>query len=330
MKHRINHLRRRGRSLAVPCRRTLPPRGELLERREVLAPVGFAPHDMYAADVVAPSDVIAADLDGDGDIDIISASRFDNKIAWYENTDGQGTFGHQQIITTRAESARSVFAADLDGDGDIDILSGSSGDGNFKIAWYENTDGLGTFGSQRVINNTTDGGFSVYAADLDGDGDQDIIAASFNSRISWYENLDGLGNFGPQQVITTSTSTSTSVFATDLDSDGDLDVLSASWNDNKIAWYENTDGVGTFGPQQVITTNAAVALSVYAADLDGDGDQDVLSASRDDDKIAWYENTDGLGGFGPQLVITASADGSQFCRCRGCGWRRGPRCSFGV
>ena len=45
-----------------------------------------------------------------------------------------------------------------------------------------------------------------------------------------------------------------------------------------------------FGPQQVITTAADAAVSVYAVDLDGDGDADVLSASQIDDKIAWYEN----------------------------------------
>jgi len=52
----------------------------------------------------------------------------------------------------------------------------------------------------------------------------------------------------------------------------------------------------TFGPQQVITTAAEHPNSVYAADLDSDGDIDVLSASAGDEKIAWYENTDGAGG----------------------------------
>ena len=57
-------------------------------------------------------------------------------------------------------------------------------------------------------------------------------------------------------------------------------------------------GKGNFGPQKVITTAAPGAMSVYVGDVDGDGNPDVLSASRvslDDDplrdyKIAWYEN----------------------------------------
>ncbi len=61
-------------------------------------------------------------------------------------------------------------------------------------------------------------------------------------------------------------------------------MLSAS-ADNKIAWYAN-DGTGNFGSQTIISTQALCANSVYAADLDGDGDTDVLSASQCDHKIA--------------------------------------------
>ena len=67
-----------------------------------------------------------------------------------------------------------------------------------------------------------------------------------------------------------------------------MDVISTSSPDNKIAWYEN-DGNEIFTPH-IITSEALAAYSIYAIDVDSDGDIDVLSASFADDKIAWYEN----------------------------------------
>ena len=78
--------------------------------------------------------VITADLDDDGDLDVLSASPLDDKIAWYRNVDGAGTFGAQQIITTSADGARSVFVADLDGDGVLDVCAVSVN--VYRIAGY--------------------------------------------------------------------------------------------------------------------------------------------------------------------------------------------------
>ena len=68
----------------------------------------------------AACSVFAADLDGDGDLDVLVASANDDKIAWYEN-DGSENFT-PRIISTAADAARSVFAADVDSDGDLDVL----------------------------------------------------------------------------------------------------------------------------------------------------------------------------------------------------------------
>ncbi|MBD3411317.1 MAG: hypothetical protein GF419_14070, partial [Ignavibacteriales bacterium] len=110
-------------------------------------------------------------------------------------TNAQTNFGAQQVISDSAGGARDVHAADLDGDGDLDVLSASYIDD--KIAWYRN-DGSGNFGAQQKIPIYRNGANSVYAADLDGDGDQDFLSASSgDDKIAWYEN-DGSGAFGAQ------------------------------------------------------------------------------------------------------------------------------------
>lgn len=276
---------------------------------EGLAQTTFGSQQVISIEADGAQAVFAADLDDDGDLDVLSASNEDDKIAWYENTNGQGLFGPETIITTEADFAESVYATDLDGDNDIDVLSCSSND--HKIAWYENTDGQGTFGPQQVISTGVFWAGSVHATDIDGDGDSDVLATdAYNDEVIWYENTDGQGSFGPGQLITSAADRAQDVFAVDVDGDSDPDVLSASSGDDKIAWYANTDGLGSFGPQQVITTDAEAARSVYAADVDGDGDFDVLSASASDRTIAWFENTNGAGAFGAKQVIDDQASAS--------------------
>ncbi|MBI4878559.1 MAG: VCBS repeat-containing protein, partial [Planctomycetes bacterium] len=168
--------------------------------------------------------------------------------------------------------------------------------------------GADEFGAQNVIGSA-DQVRSVYAADLDGDGDADVLCASWaDDEIKWYQNVNGLGVFYVGGVISTAADKAASVCAADLDGDGDADVLSASWADNKVAWYENTNGAGSFGAQQVISTAAKGPSCVSVADVDGDGDADVLSCSQLDGKVAWYENTNGLGSFGAEQVISTATN----------------------
>ena len=68
----------------------------------------------------------------------------------------------------------------------------------------------------------------MYAADLDGDGDMDVLSASWNGEIAWYENTDGTGLLVRSGSSPTQADGAKSVYAADLDGDGDMDVLSAS------------------------------------------------------------------------------------------------------
>ena len=75
-----------------------------------------------------------------------------------------------------------------------------------------------------------------------------------------------------------------------MDADGDLDIVSASYLDDTIAWYENDGATDPSWTATDIATSADGATSVYVADMDGDGDLDIVSASTQDDTVAWYEN----------------------------------------
>ena len=100
-----------------------------------------------------------------------------------------------------------------------------------------------------------------------------------------------LNNTWTAADIATSADGAISVFAADMDGDGDMDIVSASYLDNTIAWYENNGAADPTWIASDIATSADGARSIFVADMDGDGDKDILSASHDDDTIAWYENS---------------------------------------
>ncbi len=194
--------------------------------------------------------VLGSDLDGDGDLDAISASRHDEKIAWYENLDGLGNFGPQNIISNSVDDVQTIHSVDLDHDGDNDVLSASWGDD--KVAWYENIDGLGTFGPQLIISDSVSNAYFVNTGDIDGDNDLDVLfASSWLEGIGWFANIDGTGEFGQRNTIEADGLSAKSVVCSDLDGDGDNDVLmnSSAYEDDRIAWYENIDGAGRRGPR---------------------------------------------------------------------------------
>ena len=246
--------------------------------------------------------VTTADINGDGYLDVVSASGGDDTVVWFKN-DGSGNFGAKQVINNAQDGVHSVTTADIDGDGDVDVVSASSNDNT--VTWFKN-DGSGGFGAEQVISSAQLGARSVTTADIDGDGDLDVLTASASDNtVAWFKN-DGSGNFGAARVISETQDGAYSVTTADIDGDGNLDVVSASWLDNTVAWFKN-DGSGNFSDARVISNTQLGARSVTTADIDGDGDLDVVSASWLDNTVAWFKN-DGAGNFGDARVISETHD----------------------
>jgi hypothetical protein len=183
------------------------------------------------------------DIDSDGDLDIFVAPPH-QEMSWFENretNDGRTVFRWQHVVDTGAYQYRELRVADMDDDGDWDVLVAYSDYSQERIDWYENTDGLGTL--KRKSGVTTGGQVSsLDTADMDNDGDLDVLAVSWESEPSyptatfWHENTDGHGTLGPRQVLADE-GRNALVLAGDVDGDGDVDVVWSSTD--KIVWYEN-------------------------------------------------------------------------------------------
>ena len=142
---------------------------------------------MIATSADIPIHIFASDLDNDGDLDIVSASKNDNTIAWYENDGAVNPSWTAADIATSAANARAVYVADMDNDGDMDILSASQDDNT--IAWYENDGAANPSWTAADIVTNIDGANFVFAADLDKDGDMDIVSTGIiDDSVTWFKN----------------------------------------------------------------------------------------------------------------------------------------------
>ena len=128
---------------------------------------------------------------------------------------------------------------------------------------------------EHVISITPSQVNSVFATDVDVDGDIDVLSAEYG-KIAWYKSDNALHPSLTEHVISTTAADARSVFATDLDGDGDIDVLSVS--DRKIAWYENTF-VDFDADGDVDLRDFSRFLGTFG-DLDADGDVGLLDFSR--------------------------------------------------
>ena len=165
------------------------------------------------------SRVHAADLDGDGYMDVLATSTLGDEIAWYENNQSGG-FSARKVIDS-VGNPYSVNAADFDKDGDMDVLAAAyEGD---SIVWYENNNADPIVWTKHTIV-VIDRPISVYPVDLDGDSNMDVLAVHNGDRIQWYKG-DGLGSFTTQPLIHGGLYGGAHAYPADVDGDGDMDVL---------------------------------------------------------------------------------------------------------
>src|SRR5688572_23243794 len=82
------------------------------------------------------------------------------------------------------------------------------------------------------------------------------------------------------------------LIAADIDGDNDQDLFATSTNGDKIVWFKNTDGLGNFTEPIIIDSTMDYPMDLAIADVENDGDLDLIAISNNDHKIGWFENLD--------------------------------------
>jgi hypothetical protein len=287
----------------------------------------FAPRQVLPGQVRSGSGLVSADFTGDGLPDIAASSAFDNKISWYRNLGG-GAIGSQEVVTTNASYAVCVAAADMDGDGKLDIVSGSGAGPAARLAWYKNH-GAPTYfitGQENIIvspgaNAAVTAGnlpFSIAAGNIDQDaaGHADIAVASFNDATVAFLRGNGTNSF-TRQVLSTIEGGAIELALGDIDGDGLKDIVSVSGYGiaalgqagGRVVWFKN-NGAAPFGPPTLIAADVLGLSGVTVADLNNDGKLDVLASTVrpaggniSTGRLLWFRNL-GSGSFGDPLTST--------------------------
>ncbi|MFT6337103.1 MAG: hypothetical protein ACI86M_001793 [Saprospiraceae bacterium] len=247
-----------------------------------------------------------ADLDADGLTDIVSSSEGNGNISWYKNL-GNNTFSPKNIIDSGNKS-RDVITADLDGDGDLDVLANLyQSFATDLIAYYENT-GNGSFDPRVILSSEGSRIDCLLPFDIDDDGDLDVFSTDLIGDQIWMmENL-GNGSFGSPSSIAQNLNGAQSLTIADYDKDGRYDFVVATRNSaSMIATFSyNSDGTFTI-PERIffIITNSQIN-TVYFKDLDLDGNPEICMADDNASTISYLKNL-GTAFQGSATMVYASA-----------------------
>lgn len=201
---------------------------------------------------------VLGDIDNDGDLDVSNGSQV-------LLNDGRGR------LTSGPPAPGCAALADVDGDADLDCVAHTSYGGNQNMFGHVLFNDGGRFGA----GDQTPFGFECDVADLDADGDLDVVCVSPVAEAVRVFSNDGVGRFSRAEQVLGEVG-ARGIALGDLDGDSDVDVLVSQWKGggkpapNLI--FLN-DGRGYFEPGESIGSDGG---SVSLGDVDGDGDLDAL------------------------------------------------------
>ncbi len=232
-------------------------------------------------------EIRSCDLDGDGDTDILGVSAGLDRISWFENDGNWPISWTEHIVVDDFSGARSVYAKDIDGDGDMDLV-GAALDDN-EIAWWRNEGGSPIQWSKFILDSDFYSAHKVHIADINGDGLVDVLGTSYTGGISWWENNGDTTGWSKKFVSYYNAAVIS--WAVDLENDNDLDIICSGQNSTGHigSWF--SDGASPINWSYTrVEGDLAETWPLFYGDLDNDGDIDLVCGGKGANEIRWYEN----------------------------------------
>lgn len=240
----------------------------------------------------------AADLDGDGYLDITAADADGRALYWFKN-DGRGNFSPHFIQRDHPKPRLERHAiGDINGNGllDVVIVENLTGD----LYWFENN-GTPDDGKLWTLHEITIGGmpfaYDVALADLNGNGFLDVAASGWKGdQIAWFENPGTPDGNWIKHLLDGDIAEARTIRVADFDGDGHPDLLATGTATNLVVWYENPGGYANGDwRKHVIDASSVRPVHGHPVDMDGDGDEDVVMAigmglNSLTGSVVWYEN----------------------------------------